>query len=51
MARTIKLYRIEADGRHLSAGAIRVSSDRQWRLFLATAALVDPYPLDLNDRS
>ena len=42
MARTIKLYRIEADGRRLAAGAIRASSpehlDSQWRLFLATAA-------------
>ena len=42
MARTTKLYRIEADGRRLSAGAIRASSpehlDTQWRLVLATAA-------------
>jgi len=42
MARTIKLYRIETDGRRLAAGAIRASSpehlDTQWRLFLATAA-------------
>ena len=42
MARTIKLYRIESDGRHLTAGAIRASSsthlEAQWQLFLATAA-------------
>jgi hypothetical protein len=41
MARTIKLYRIDADGRHLAAGAIRASSQddlpAHWHLFLATA--------------
>ena len=42
MARTIKLYRIESDGRRLAAGAIRGSSQddlaAHWQLFLATAA-------------
>ncbi|HEX2335763.1 MAG TPA: hypothetical protein VHI72_04755 [Hyphomicrobiaceae bacterium] len=42
MARTIKLYRIESDGRRLAAGAIRASSQddlaAHWQLFLATAA-------------
>ena len=42
MARTIKLYRIESDGRRLPAGAIRASSQddlaAHWQLFLATAA-------------
>ena len=41
MARTIKLYRIECDGRRLAAGAIRASSRDDlavhWQLFLATA--------------
>ena len=41
MARTIKLYRIEADGRRLATGAIRASSQDDlaihWQLFLATA--------------
>ena len=42
MARTIKLYRIESDGRRLAAGAIRASSQDDLaahrQLFLATAA-------------
>ena len=42
MARTIKLYRVENDGRRLAAGAIRASSQddlaARWALFLATAA-------------
>jgi hypothetical protein len=42
MARTIKLDRIESDGRLLAAGAIRASSEddlaAHWQLFLATAA-------------
>ena len=41
MPRTVKLYRIESDGRRLAAGAIRASSQddlaAHWRLFLATA--------------
>ena len=41
MARTIRLYRVESDGRHLAAGAIRASSQEDlaahWQLFLATA--------------
>ena len=41
MPRTIKLYRIESDGRRLAAGAIRASSQddlaAHWQLFLATA--------------
>ena len=41
MARTIRVYRVETDGRRLAAGAIRASSpahlDAQWQLFLATA--------------
>ena len=40
--RTIKLYRIEDDGRRLFAGSIRASSPAdlvlRWQLFLATAA-------------
>ena len=39
---TVKLYRIEDDGRRLSAGSIRTSSQDdlalRWQLFLATAA-------------
>ena len=42
MARTIKLYRIEDDGRRLAAGAFRASTQEDlathWQLFLATAA-------------
>jgi hypothetical protein len=42
MARTIKLYRVESDGRRIAAGAFRASSptglDANWQLFLATAA-------------
>ena len=42
MARTIKLYRIESDGRRLVAGAIRASSQddlaARCQLLLATAA-------------
>ena len=42
MPRTIKLYRIESDGRRLAAGAIRANSQddlaAHWQLFLATAA-------------
>jgi hypothetical protein len=41
MPRTVKLYRIESDGRRLAAGAIRASSQddlvAHWQLFLATA--------------
>jgi hypothetical protein len=41
MARTIRLYRAESDGRHLAAGAIRASLQddlsMHWQLFLATA--------------
>ena len=40
--RTIKLYRIEDDGRRLFGGSIRASSPAdlvlRWQLFLATAA-------------
>jgi hypothetical protein len=43
MTRTIKLYRIESDGRRLAAGAIRASSQddlaAHWQLFLATQGL------------
>jgi hypothetical protein len=42
MAKTIKIYRIESDGRRLAAGAFRASSEADlatpWQLFLATAA-------------
>jgi hypothetical protein len=42
MARTIKLYRIESEGRRLAAGAICATSQddlaAHWQLFLATAA-------------
>ena len=42
MARTIKLYRIENDGRRIAAGAIRATSlddlAARWQLFLVTAA-------------
>jgi hypothetical protein len=41
MPRTVKLYRIESDGRRLAAGAIRASSQddlaAHWQLFLVTA--------------
>jgi hypothetical protein len=41
MARTVKLYRIECDGRRIAAGAIRANSETDlvahWQLFLATA--------------
>ena len=40
MPRTVRLYRIESDGRRLLAGAIRASSHdlaAHWQLFLATA--------------
>jgi hypothetical protein len=40
--RTIRLYRIEDDGRRLLAGSIRASSPAdlvlRWQLFLTTAA-------------
>lgn len=42
MARTIRLYRIEDDGRRRAAGAFRASTQEdlaaRWQLFLATAA-------------
>ena len=42
MARTVKLYKIEADGRRMAAGAFRVNSESdlqaKWELYLATAA-------------
>ena len=41
MARTVRVYRIESDGRRLTAGAFRASSEAdlaaRWQLFLATA--------------
>jgi hypothetical protein len=41
MPRTVKLYRIESDGRRLAAEAIRASFQddlaAHWQLFLATA--------------
>jgi hypothetical protein len=41
MPRTVKLSRIESDGRRLAAGAIRANSQddlaAHWQLFLATA--------------
>jgi len=42
MARTVKLYKIETDGRRMAAGAFRVNSESdlqaKWELYLATAA-------------
>jgi len=41
MARTVKLFRIEDDGRRLAAGSINASSPAElvakWQAFLATA--------------
>jgi len=38
MARTVKVYRIADDGRHIAAGAFESDLQMKWELHLATAA-------------